>query len=145
MEQHHDVVAVHQKVLGLERGHDELRQDVGKVEQRMERGFARVDQNMADGFASITSKLDAKTTPQWQAYGLIVTVLLAIFGAFGTVVLSPLRETSNKHEAVIESLRRDNADDQRRTQDGVSRLWEEAMKTARDLAYLRGQLNPMQK
>lgn len=124
------VAQVRQQVLGLERGHSELRQDLHSVEQKMDRGFAAVDQKIAAGFQAVATKLDEKTTPQWQAYGILVSVLIAIGGA----LFYPIREQANRQDAQIE-----------RTQALMQRQNEENNKTARDLAYLQGQLHPLPK
>jgi uncharacterized protein HemX len=117
------VAQVRQQVLGLERGYTELRGDLHSVEQEMRRGFTAVDQKIAAGFQAVASKLDEKTTPQWQAYGILISVLIALGGA----LYYPIREQSNKQDAQIERVREQNA------------------KTAQDLAYLQGQLHPIQK
>ncbi len=117
------VAQVRQQVIGLERGYGELRQELHAVDQKMDRGFSAVDLKMAAGFSTITAKLDEKTTPQWQAYGIMVSVLIAIGGA----LFYPIREQANKQDVQIERAREDNA------------------KTARDLAYLQGQLHPIPK
>ncbi|MGZ6199181.1 MAG: hypothetical protein ACXWNL_16215 [Vulcanimicrobiaceae bacterium] len=117
------VASVRQQVIGLERGHGELRQELHSVEQKMDRGFIAVDQKMAEGFNSIAGKLDEKTTPQWQAYGVIVSVLIAICGA----LIWPIRDQSNKQDVSIE------------------RLVESTTKLSHDLGYLEGQLHPIMK
>lgn len=124
------VAQVRQQVLGLERGHSELRQDLHSVEQKMDRGFAAVDQKIAAGFQAVATKLDEKTTPQWQAYGLLVSMMIAIGGA----LFYPIREQANRQDAQIE-----------RTQALLQRQSDENNKTARDLAYLQGQLHPLPK
>ena len=117
------VASVRQQVIGLERGHGELRQELHSVEQKMDRGFVAVDQKMAQGFSNITAKLDEKTTPQWQAYGVIVSVLIAICGA----LIWPIREQASKQDVSIE------------------RLVANTTKLTRDLGFLEGQLHPLPK
>lgn len=124
------VAQVKQQVLGLERGHAELRSDLHSVEQKMDRGFAAVDQKIAAGFQAVAAKLDEKTSTHWPAYGVIASVLIALGGA----LFYPVREQANKQDMRIEVL--------------VTQLEhskESAEKTARDLAYLQGQLHPLPK
>ena len=99
------IAQVRQQVHGLERGYTELRQELHSVEQKMDKGFS-----------AITSKLDEKSSPQWQAYTLIVTVLLAIGGA----LYYPIKVQAEKQEARTEQL-------------------------AHDFYYLQGQLHPLEK
>lgn len=82
---------------------------------------------MDKGFSAITAKLDEKTTPHWQAYGLIITVLVAIGGA----IIWPLREQSAKNDAQLEAFR--------------TQVILEVMKTEKDLSFLQGQLHPLPK
>jgi hypothetical protein len=117
------VASVRQQVIGLERGHGELRQELHSVEQKMDRGFVAVDQKMAQGFSNITSKLDEKTTPQWQAYGVIVSVLIAICGA----LIWPIRDRANNQEV------------------NIKHIVETTTKLSRDLGFLEGQLHPLPK
>lgn len=132
-----------QQVIGLEQGHREIRNE-----------FHLLDQKMDVGFAEISKKLDSKTTPHWQAYTLIISVLLAVGGA----LYFPIRESATKHENQIEAIRsilvprveherhwRDVIDRERTVDDRIRRLWEEGHKNARDHAYLQGQLNPLPK
>jgi hypothetical protein len=105
------IAQVRQQVIGLERGHTELRQELHSVEQKMDRGFS-----------AISAKLDEKTTPQWQAYGVIASVLIAISGA----LIWPIREQSTKNDTQIEALR--------------AQLTVEVMRNAKDLSFLQGQL-----
>lgn len=99
-----------QQVVGLQEGHNQLRNEFHVLDQKMDRGFAE-----------ISKKLDAKTTPQWPAYAILVTVILAIGGA----LYYPVRETMTRQD------------------EATRRLWENQNKTALDLSYLRGQLNPL--
>jgi argininosuccinate lyase len=121
------VAQVRQQVIGLERGHGELRQELHGVEQKMDRGFIAVDQKMAQGFNNIASKLDEKTTPQWQAYGIIATVLIAICGA----LFWPIREQTSKNDSQLQEIR--------------MQLTAQVLSVARDLSYLQGQLHPLPK
>lgn len=117
------VAQVKQQVLGLERGHAELRQDLHGVEQKMDRGFAAVDSKIAAGFQAVATKLDEKTTPQWQAYGLIVAVMIPICGA----LFWPIREQGLRNERTTDTL------------------MEKTIKLTRDLGFLDGQLHPLPK
>lgn len=110
------IAQVRQQVIGLERGYTELRQELHSVEQKMDKGFS-----------AITAKLDEKTTPHWQAYGVLATVLIAIGGA----LIWPLREQSSKNEAQLEAFR--------------VQVTSEVIKSAKDLSFLQGQLHPLQK
>ncbi len=112
-----------QKVIGLEDGYKDLRSEINVLDKKMDSGFNK-----------ISEKLDQKTLPQWPAYAILVTVLLAVGGA----LYYPVRETMSKHETRIEDLRSVSADE-------VRRLREEHHKTARDLSYLQGQLHPLPK
>lgn len=118
---------VRQQVIGLERNYTELRQDLHSVEQNMSRGFAAVDQKIAAGFQAVAIKLDEKTTPHWQAYGVLASVLIAIGGA----LIWPLREQSTKNDVQLEALR--------------SQLTSEVIRNAKDLSFLQGQLHPISK
>jgi len=124
------VASVRQQVIGLERGHGELRQELHSVEQKMDRGFVAVDQKMAQGFSTIASKLDEKTTPHWPAYGVMATVMLGIGGA----LFYPIREQAARQDVQIEQLRVQ-----------LTRDSEANNVTSRDLAYLQGQLHPLPK
>lgn len=115
------VAQVKQQVLGLERGHAELRQDLHGVEQKMDRGFAAVDSKIAAGFQAVAAKLDEKTTPQWQAYGVIAMVLIPICGA----LVWPIREQGLRNERAADLL------------------MEKTIKLTHDFGYLDGQLHPI--
>lgn len=116
-----DQSALTQEVANLKAGHGELRQDFRNLETKVD-----------SGFALLVQKLDAKTTPQWQAIGILVSFLLAIGGA----LYWPIREGQSKQEAMFDTMRRE---DEAR----VVKLWDAANQTARDLAYLQGQLHPL--
>ena len=122
------VAQVRQQVIGLERAHGELRQDLHAVEQEMRRGFTAVDQKIAAGFQSVANKLDEKTTPHWPAYGVMATVLVGIGGA----LFYPIREQAGRQEARIEQLSHQ-----------LLSAFDDNNKTARDLAYLQGQFHPL--
>lgn len=149
-----NVEVVRQQVLGLERGHNDLRAELRVVEQRMERGFAAVDHKMGEGFNAIAAKLDQKTTPQWQAYGILITILIALGGA----LFYPVREASTKHDVMLDTIRsqlvprieherswQQAIDDRKMTEERIRRLWEANNNTQRQVDYLRGQLNPQPK
>jgi hypothetical protein len=121
------VAQVRQQVLGLEQGHAELRQDLHGVEQKMDRGFAAVDLKIAAGFQAVSTKLDEKTTPQWQAYGVIASVLIAIGGA----LFWPIREQTTKTDMRLEAFR--------------TEITTQVVNTAKELSFLQGQLHPLQK
>ena len=114
---------LHQKVLGLEDGYKDLRREINVLDSKMDSGFNK-----------ISEKLDQKTNPQWPAYAILVTVLLAVGGA----LYYPVRETMSKHETRIEDLRSASVEELRRLRD-------EHHKTARDLSYFQGQFNPLPK
>jgi len=116
-----DQGALTQEVANLKEGHTELRRE-----------FRILDSKMDSGFALLSQKLDSKTTPQWQPIGILVSFLLAIGGA----LYMPVRETSAKHEAALELMRREN-------EERIVRLWDEHNKAARELSYLQGQLHPL--
>jgi hypothetical protein len=124
------VAQVRQQVLGLEEKHTELRQDFHSIEQEMRRGFTAVDQKIAAGFQAVATKLDEKTTPHWPAYGVMATVMLGIGGA----LFYPIREQASRQDVQIEQLRA-----------RIDRSYEANDRTAHDLAYLQGQLHPLQK
>ena len=109
------------KVENLESGHVEMRKEIRILDSKMDAGFSAIGQ-----------KIDAKTTPQWQPIGILVTVLLAIGGA----IIWPIRETMTRQEATIEAMRREG-------EARIVKLWDEQRKTATDLAYLQGQLHPL--
>jgi hypothetical protein len=130
-----------QQVIGLEQGHADLRRDLQNVAQ-----------NMSDGFSAISAKLDNKTTPQWQAYGLIITVLIALGGA----LYWPVKENDVKHETQIETIRtqlmprveienhwraqgeKDTLMDQR-----IQRQFDELVRLEKAHSYLDGQFHPI--
>lgn len=109
------------KVENLEVGHVDLRKELRILDSKMDAGFAAIGQ-----------KIDAKTTPQWQPIGILVSVLLAIGGA----IIWPIRETMTRQEIAIEAIRREG-------ETRIVKLWDEQRKTETDLAYLRGQLHPL--
>lgn len=121
-ERTNDFGALQQQVVNLENGHVELR-----------RGFRDLDIKVDQGFESLGKKLDAKTTPQWQPIGILVSVMLAIGGA----IIWPIREASTRQEAVIEVMRREG-------EARIVKLWDEHNKLAREHSYLQGQLHPLQ-
>ena len=158
-EMHETVAKINQQVIGLERGHDALRQEVHAIDQKMANGFIAVDQKMANGFAivdqkitssfnAIANKLDQKTTPQWQAYGVLASVLVAIGGA----LFYPIREASNKHDAMIEAVRSQvvtraeqeriwnaQTEKERTAEEHLRLVWDHINKTENELSYLKGQ------
>lgn len=114
-------VALDVKVANLELGHAEMRKEIRSIDNKMDAGFALVAQ-----------KIDAKTTPQWQPIGILVSIFIAVGGA----IIWPIRESISKHDAQFELIRRES-------EDRTRRLWEDANKTARELSYLQGQLHPL--
>lgn len=118
-----DQSALTQEVANLKAGHSELRSDFRNLENKVD-----------SGFAMLVQKLDAKTTPQWQPIGIAVTVLLFIGGIFVTAIKDGL----GRNEAAIEIMRREN-------EARIIKLWDAENATARDLAYLKGQLHPLLK
>lgn len=118
-----EVAVVSQRVLGLERGHNELRDELRGVESEMRRGFKAVDEKVDEGFQNLSAKMDVKTTPQWQAYGVIAMVLIPICGA----LIWPIREQGNRQQLMIEHL------------------VDATTKITHDLGYLEGQLHPLPK
>jgi hypothetical protein len=115
--------ALTQEVLNLKEGHAGLRSDFRNLESRVDSGFVMLGQ-----------KIDAKTTPQWQPIALAVSVMLSIGGVF----ISTIKESLSKHEAELEIVRREN-------EARVIKLWDAGNETARELAYLKGQLHPLAK
>ncbi len=116
-----DQSALTQEVANLKDGHGQLRNDFRNLEGKVD-----------GGFAMLGAKLDARTAPQWQPVGILVTVLLAIGGA----LYWPIREGMAKQEAHIEVMRRES-------EVRIVRLWDETSKIAHDLAFLKGQLHPL--
>jgi hypothetical protein len=116
-----DSSALTQEVANLKAGHSELRSDFRNLENKVD-----------SGFAMLVQKLDAKTTPQWQPIGIAVTVLLFIGGIFVTSIKDGL----GKSETTIEIMRREN-------EARIVKLWDAENATARELSYLKGQLNPL--
>ncbi|WP_316234951.1 MULTISPECIES: hypothetical protein [unclassified Bradyrhizobium] len=116
-----DQSALTQEVANLKAGHSELRADFRNLENKVD-----------SGFAMLVQKLDAKTTPQWQPIAIAVTVLLFIGGVF----ISSIKEALTKNESALEIVRREN-------EARVVKLWDAENATARDLAYLQGQLHPL--
>lgn len=109
------------KVENLEIGHAEMRKEIRIIDSKMDAGFMAIGQ-----------KIDAKTTPQWQPIGILVSVLLAIGGA----IIWPIREASTRQEQMIEAMRRES-------ESRIVKLWDEHNKLARDHSYLQGQLHPL--
>lgn len=109
------------KVENLEAGHTEMRKEIRILDSKMDAGFS-----------AIVQKIDAKTTPQWQPIGILVSVLLAIGGA----IVWPIRETMTRQESAMDAMRREG-------ELRIVKLWDEHNKTARDLSYLQGQLHPL--
>src|SRR4051812_42816183 len=116
-----DLGALEQRVYNLGGGHDDLRKEVRGLESKMDSGFLLLAQ-----------KIDQKTTPNWQPISIAVTIMIAIFGA----LYYPVREALGKHDAALDALRD-------KTNVEVVRLWDAENRTARDLAYLQGQLHPL--
>lgn len=105
----------------LETGHNELRRDMRNLDSKMDAGFD-----------ALGRKIDARSTPQWQPISIGVTILLAI----GAALYYPVREAISENKAAIAAL-------SVITDDRARRLWEDQNKTARELAYLQGQLHPL--
>lgn len=118
-----DQSALTQEVANLKAGHSELRSDFRNLENKVD-----------SGFAMLVQKLDAKTTPQWQPIGIAVSVLLTIGGIF----ISSIKDSINKNESTVEVMRREN-------EARIVKLWDAENATARELAYLKGQLHPLPK
>jgi hypothetical protein len=113
--------ALTQEVMNLKEGHNDLRKE-----------FRILDGKMDSGFALLAQKLDLKTTPQWQPITIAVTVMLFIGGIF----ITSIKEALNKNEAALETMRHEG-------EARVIKLWDAENQTARDLAYLQGQLHPL--
>jgi hypothetical protein len=112
----------------LERGHSDLRNEIQAIDSKMDAGFTLLSQ-----------KLDTKTTPQWQMLSLLVGVIMSIGGA----LFLPVREALSEQKALTENLRREGIERDRLAEGRVVKLWDEQNKTARDLAYMQGQLHPL--
>lgn len=116
-----DQSALTQEVANLKAGHSELRSDFRNLENKVD-----------SGFAMLVQKLDSKTTPQWQAIGIAVGVMTFVGGIFVNSISTSL----TKNETAIETMRREN-------EARIVKLWDAGNQTARDLAYLQGQLHPL--
>lgn len=113
--------ALAQEVSNLKEGHAELRKE-----------FRILDSKMDSGFALLAQKIDSKTTPQWQAIGIVVTVLVFIGGIF----VAGIKDAANRQEAAIEIMRREG-------EARIVKLWDEHNALARKYSYLDGQLHPL--
>ncbi|WP_316173608.1 MULTISPECIES: hypothetical protein [unclassified Bradyrhizobium] len=124
----HDNAALAADVARLEEGHAAVRGEVRELKSDMRSLEGKVD----SGFAMLGQKLDAKTTPQWQPITIAVTVLLFIGGVF----ISSIKEALNKNENALAELRREN-------EARIIKLWDAENATARAVATMQGQFNPL--
>jgi hypothetical protein len=113
--------ALSQEVVNLKEGHGQLRQDMRNLEGKVD-----------SGFALLVQKLDAKSQSIWTPIGIMVPALITLAG----LIIWPIRESISRNEAVVELMRKEN-------EARIVKLWDAENQTARDLAYLKGQLNPL--
>lgn len=113
--------ALSQEVMNLKEGHSELRKELRILDGKMDSGFALLSQ-----------KLDSRGKVDWTPIGILVGFLLSVGGA----LYWPVREAQTRTEAQIEVMRRES-------ETRIVKLWDAENQTARDLSYLKGQLNPL--
>ena len=113
--------ALSQEVVNLKEGHSQLRQDFRNLEGKVD-----------SGLDLLVQKLDAKSQSIWTPIGIMVPALLTLAG----LIVWPIRESITRNEATIEAMRKEN-------EARVVKLWDAGNQTARDLAYLQGQLHPL--
>jgi hypothetical protein len=116
-----DQSALTQEVINLKEGHADLKRDIRTLDGRME-----------SGFAELMRKLDSRGKIDWTPISMIVSALLAV----GAALYYPVRESIADNKAAIEMMRKEN-------EARVVKLWDAENETARDLAYLKGQLHPL--
>lgn len=127
-----DIGALQQRVYNQDDRHNELQRDFRGLESKVDAGFQAQNGKIDAGFLALTQKIDQKTTPNWQPVSIAVSIALAIFAA----LYYPVREALGKHDAQLDALRAS-------TNIEVVRLWEAENRTARELAYLQGQMHPL--
>lgn len=124
--------ALSQEVVNLKEGHGTLRQEMRAMDVELRKEMRSLDSKMDSGFALLSQKLDTRGKVDWTPISILVSALLAI----GAALYYPVREAISKHDAEIEMARREG-------ETRIIKLWDATNATARDLAYLKGQLNPL--
>jgi hypothetical protein len=116
-----DQGALSQEVINLKEGHADLKRDLRTLDGRMESGFSLVMQ-----------KLDTKGKVDWTPISVVVSALLSV----GAALYYPVREAISENKMALDIMRKEN-------EARVIRLWDAENQTARDEAYLKGQLHPL--
>jgi hypothetical protein len=158
-----DAAALTSEVSNLKEGHAALRGDFRDLKADVGNGFASMSAKLDVSLGEFRGALDQKTSTNWTPIAIVVSALTAVGAtavsaivALGISFYGGLREQSAKHETTIESLRerqvprvehervwREQADDAKLVTERLRRLFEENVKTQIDLAFIKGQLNPL--
>jgi hypothetical protein len=154
-----DFGEIRAQVTNLQTGHDQLRQEIGSVrgevaslDQKTQMGFDKVLTRIDSKFESVNSTVTSRTQTAWTPISMVAGALLT----FGGWAYTGLSGVLTKHEAKIDQIQsvmvprveheriwRETADDQRRIEDRIRRLWEVEVETGKKQAYLEGQLHPL--
>lgn len=126
--------ALSQEVVNLKEGHGTLRSEMRAMDTELRKEMRSLDSKMDSGFALLSQKLDTRGKIDWTPISILVSAMMAI----GAALYYPVREAIGKHDAQIEIMRREE-------ESRVVKLWDAENATARDLAYLKGQLHPLPK
>lgn len=150
--QPHETAALAADVTNLKEGHAALRGEVRDFKNDVANGFASIRTSIDSGLGRMSHALDTKTSTNWAPIGIAVSAVVTI----GIAFYAGLREQAGRHEAQIESLRdrqvpriehervwREQAEDQRVVNERLRRLVDDNVKIQIDLAFVRGQLNPL--
>jgi hypothetical protein len=156
-----DFGEIRAQVTNLQTGHDQLRQEIGSVrgevarlDQKTSEGFDKVLGRIDSKFESVNSTVNTRTQTAWTPISIVAGALMT-FGGWAYTGLSAIL---TKHETKIDQFQtvmvprveherywREAAEDQRRIEDRIRRLWEVEVETGKKQAYLEGQLHPLDK
>jgi hypothetical protein len=154
-----DFGEIRAQVTNLQTGHDQLRQEIGSVrgevaslDQKTQMGFDKVLGRIDSKFDAVNSSNASRSASVWTPISIVIGALLTL-GGWGYTGLSAIL---TKHETKIDQMQsvmvprveherywREAAEDGRRLDDRVRRLWEVEVETGKKQAYLEGQLHPL--
>jgi hypothetical protein len=147
------------KVSNLQTGHDQLRQEIGSVrgevanlDAKTSQGFDKILARIDSKFDSVNSTVASRSQSAWTPISIAVGAMLT----FGGWAYTGLNGILTKHETKIDTMQsvmvprveherywREAAEDTRRLEDRVRRIWELEVETGKKQAYLEGQLHPL--
>jgi hypothetical protein len=154
-----DIGEIRAQVTNLQTGHDQLRQEIGSVrgevarlDQKTSEGFDKVLGRIDSKFDSVNSTVNTRTQTAWTPISMVAGALLT----FGGWAYTGLSGVLTKHETKIDQMQsvmvprveheriwRESAEDSRRLEDRIRRVWEAEIETGRRQAYQDGQLHPL--